>query len=75
MLTNTTITTELIIIQMSMHCLQKVKVGWPDDPQSGPGSSGSYLQTKLFGCDPCSLENSVDIINFGSDECTEISLV
>ena len=45
------------------------------------GSSGSHLQTKLPGCDldiTCSLETvlaSVKWANFGSDECTEISLV
>ena len=41
----------------------------------------SHPQTKLSGCDPdiiYSLENSVGIwkwVNFGSDECIEISLV
>ena len=45
------------------------------------GLSGSYLQTKLSGCDPditCSLKNSVGIwyvSKLGSDGCTEISLV
>ena len=44
------------------------------------GSHGSHLQTKLSGCDPditCSLETVLAYGkrgNFGSDECTEISL-
>ena len=43
------------------------------------GSSGSHPPTKLSGCDPditCSSKNSVGIlVNFGSDEWTEISFV
>ena len=34
---------------------------------------GSYPQTKLYGCDPELASGKW--VNFGSDECTEISLV
>ena len=62
----------------------RVESGFDDPDNLGHffgGSSWSHLQTKLSGCDPditCSLETvltSGKWANFGSDECTEISLV
>ena len=53
-----------------MHLPTRVESGSDDPDNMGHlghffgGSSGSYLQTKISGCDPditCSLENSVGI--------------